>query len=350
VIRWLYRGINQRYLGNYRLIAEIYSGPGKRAIRRDEHTFTLVSSTKCEKVEKGEANIEDLNELYLSSVLDVYHIDPVIPYIGGNKNWWIDGQDTGMPSTGEPGPQGPQGIQGPSGGVEVVNNLEDESQTAALSAAMGKVLARRSPHPLSVSWLTNPLTEESIEEIGDMAGLNFDVESQNLRFSILGGAIEMVLTNGDIDRLVGLFPNVDKGSWRTFEIPLQAGVIPIEAIESSGKELGGGGQSFENLVEIPNWEYKDGKIYIPEEYFIQATNGYCAILYHGVIYYSCAVIDRNYIFASPLLLSTSGEFKFYSLSVNLKTRELEENTQDVNFLEAFAMMEERLRVLENKIL
>lgn len=149
--------------------------------------------------------------------------------------------------------------------------------------------------------------------------------------------------------LVGCTCHEENGSESGINVE-SVGLKTTANIGAVSGESGGAKVSFENLVEIPNWEYKDGKIYIPEEYFMQATNGYCAILYHGVIYYSCAVVDRNYIFASPLLLSTSGEFKFYSLSVNLKTRELEENTQDVNFLEAFAMMEERLRVLENKIL
>ena len=39
----------------------------------------------------------------------------VIPEIGANGNWYIDGADTGKPSRGETGPQGPTGPQGETG-------------------------------------------------------------------------------------------------------------------------------------------------------------------------------------------------------------------------------------------
>lgn len=45
------------------------------------------------------------------------------PYIGGNGNWYVDGEDTGVSATGPAGapgatgPAGPTGEQGPSGGT-----------------------------------------------------------------------------------------------------------------------------------------------------------------------------------------------------------------------------------------
>jgi hypothetical protein len=102
VIAWEFLGRSQRHLGTYKLTAEIFTSEGKRVIRKDIcEAFTLVGNSCCENTEAGEADIREGGELMLASQLDIYRISPVIPQIGANGNWWVDGQDTGKPAKGE---------------------------------------------------------------------------------------------------------------------------------------------------------------------------------------------------------------------------------------------------------
>lgn len=101
VICWEFRGTSQRYLGTYKLTVEIWSTPTTRVIRKDiNEAFSLVSASVFEDRESSLPVITDTGTLYLSSILDVYRIMPVIPQIGPNGNWWVDGVDTGLPSQG----------------------------------------------------------------------------------------------------------------------------------------------------------------------------------------------------------------------------------------------------------
>lgn len=101
VISWLFRGSRQRYLGTYQLTAEIQATPADRIVKRDiPEAFALVSSSQYEQTEKRDPDINDSGRLTLSTSLDVFHIQPIIPQIGPNGNWWVDGADTGIPATG----------------------------------------------------------------------------------------------------------------------------------------------------------------------------------------------------------------------------------------------------------
>ena len=75
VIRWDFAGAEQRFLGEYKLTAEISESATKRVITKDHcEAFTLVSRSDMED-EDGDANIGDQYELILSSKLDVYHFE-----------------------------------------------------------------------------------------------------------------------------------------------------------------------------------------------------------------------------------------------------------------------------------
>lgn len=104
VIVWNFDGNRQRYLGTYKLTVEIYSSPGTRVLRRDiEEAFALVSVSLYEDVEAGKPDINESGMLTLSSILEVVRVAPVVPVIGENGNWFVDGVDTGKPARGEAG-------------------------------------------------------------------------------------------------------------------------------------------------------------------------------------------------------------------------------------------------------
>lgn len=95
VVVWHFLNKEQRVLGSYGLTLEVLQSDGKRAIRKDIcEAFTLVGKSCFEETE-GEANVLEGGEIVLSSELDIYRISPIVPTIGLNGNWWIDGKDSG---------------------------------------------------------------------------------------------------------------------------------------------------------------------------------------------------------------------------------------------------------------
>lgn len=99
IVVWKFAGKEQRALGGYTLSVNI-SQQGKRSIRKDIcNAFFLVSRGCEESYDDGEGYIKG-NELTLTSELDIYRISPIVPEIGPNGNWWIEGEDTGDPSMG----------------------------------------------------------------------------------------------------------------------------------------------------------------------------------------------------------------------------------------------------------
>lgn len=101
VVIWHFFAKDQRVLGDYKLTLTILQSAGKRAIRRDICTaFTLVGRACEENYDDDEANINEGGEITLASELDIYRISPIIPTIGANENWRVDGVDTGLPSRG----------------------------------------------------------------------------------------------------------------------------------------------------------------------------------------------------------------------------------------------------------
>ena len=98
---WSFLGREQKVIGDYTLSLEILESAGKRKIYKDYcNAFTLVGKS-CEEVTLGNANINEDGNIVLSSRLDVYKIQPIIPTVGSNSHWFVDGTDTGKPSTGK---------------------------------------------------------------------------------------------------------------------------------------------------------------------------------------------------------------------------------------------------------
>ena len=104
VIVWDFVSRLQRALGDYTLTVEILQSDGKRAIRKDIcGAFTLVGKGCEESGSKGDAIINKGGEITLVTDLDIYRISPMIPYVGYNGNWFVDGVDTKQTAR---GPQG----------------------------------------------------------------------------------------------------------------------------------------------------------------------------------------------------------------------------------------------------
>lgn len=104
VVTWTFLGKDQRTLGEYSLTLEIISPYGQRTIREDKcNAFTLVCKS-CEESEgEGDAVIGQAGTIRLATTLDIYRIQPVVPSIGKNETWIVDGVDTGKPARGEKG-------------------------------------------------------------------------------------------------------------------------------------------------------------------------------------------------------------------------------------------------------
>ena len=114
VVVWDFFGKDQRTLGNYTLTLEIIQPYGRRTIKMDKcGAFALVGRSCEEGSFEGEANINNGGEITLASELDIYRIQPVVPVIGENGNWWVEGVDTGKPAR-----------------VDVVNAADEEDITS----------------------------------------------------------------------------------------------------------------------------------------------------------------------------------------------------------------------------
>lgn len=99
VVHWEYLGVDQRCLGDHTLTLEVFSN-SRRVMRRDVCPFTLVPKSCMEKSNEKADALAEGNTLTLTTALDVYRIQPVIPTVGENDNWYVDGLDTGFPSRG----------------------------------------------------------------------------------------------------------------------------------------------------------------------------------------------------------------------------------------------------------
>lgn len=95
IIRLTWEGKEQKTAGTYQMVLiENENGDDMRTIDVCD-AFELV---RCSCYEDD--NESDIEELDLSSRFDVLKIYPIIPQIGENGNWWVDGEDTGKPAKG----------------------------------------------------------------------------------------------------------------------------------------------------------------------------------------------------------------------------------------------------------
>lgn len=95
VLRFTFEGKDQKHAGRYQLtFVENEGGDNTRTLNLCD-AFELVSSS-CKET-------DDLSEITLTSSFDALRIYPIVPQVGPNGNWWVDGVDTGNPTRGEKG-------------------------------------------------------------------------------------------------------------------------------------------------------------------------------------------------------------------------------------------------------
>lgn len=95
VLRFTFEGKDQKHQGRYQLtFVENEGGDDTRTLDKCD-AFELVKGS-CKET-------DDLSEITLASSFDALRIYPIVPQVGPNGNWWVDGVDTGNPTRGEKG-------------------------------------------------------------------------------------------------------------------------------------------------------------------------------------------------------------------------------------------------------
>jgi hypothetical protein len=91
VLSFTWEGSEQRFAGVYQL-----------TLVENENTDTMLTFDECEAFElvRCSCSDDDIEKVELSSKLNMVRVYPIVPVIGPNSNWWVDGVDTGKPSTG----------------------------------------------------------------------------------------------------------------------------------------------------------------------------------------------------------------------------------------------------------
>lgn len=95
VLSFTWEGSEQRYTGVYQM-----------TLVENEGTDTMITFDECEAFELVRCSCSDdeeeetIEKVELSSSLNMVRVYPIVPVVGPNGNWWVDGKDTGKPSTG----------------------------------------------------------------------------------------------------------------------------------------------------------------------------------------------------------------------------------------------------------
>lgn len=127
MILFSFEGKDQRYAGTYQLT--LIENEGKADMRTiDDYAFELV---RCSCTE-DDAYVGFDNTISISSQLNVLKIYPVVPEIGDNGNWIVDGKDTGKPSISY-------------GGVAIDSELSENSSNAIQNKAVAKAIKDLKP-------------------------------------------------------------------------------------------------------------------------------------------------------------------------------------------------------------
>lgn len=113
LLSFSWEGSEQKHAGVYQMTLIENEGESSMHTLDKCDAFELV---RCSCFEEDDDN-DIVKDVELSSTLDLTRIYPIIPQIGENGNWWVDGKDTGKPSRGEKGEGGggtidPETIEG----------------------------------------------------------------------------------------------------------------------------------------------------------------------------------------------------------------------------------------------
>jgi hypothetical protein len=98
VLRFTWEGKDQKHVGIYQMTLVENEGQDDMRTLDENDALELV---RCSCMEDDEEN--NVEEVELSSKFDALKIYPIVPEIGDNGNWFIEGEDTGQPARGEKG-------------------------------------------------------------------------------------------------------------------------------------------------------------------------------------------------------------------------------------------------------
>ena len=106
VVAWTFHGRDQKAIGSYALTLEIMQSEGKRKISKDVCLAFILVGRECEEeYDDSDALINEGGEITLTSELDIYRIQPIIPYIVEDEKgvgyWHVDGVNTYQRSSGK---------------------------------------------------------------------------------------------------------------------------------------------------------------------------------------------------------------------------------------------------------
>ncbi len=102
VISFIYPGREQSVCGIYGIQLIVETGNRRRMTINVPHAF-MIEEYECEIGTDSAEGLIEGNRLEITSVVNIYKIQPLIPEVGENGNWWVDGKDTGKPSVGQGG-------------------------------------------------------------------------------------------------------------------------------------------------------------------------------------------------------------------------------------------------------
>lgn len=102
VVSWVFRGKDQKVLGDYIITLQKNAGEDGMITIDKCSAFRLVARS-CDAGGEDTCSHLKVETVELQSEVDGVIVDPVIPEIGENGNWFVNGKDTGKPSKGEDG-------------------------------------------------------------------------------------------------------------------------------------------------------------------------------------------------------------------------------------------------------
>lgn len=102
VVSWTFKGKDQKILGNYIVTLQQNAGEDNMLTVDKCDAFRLVARS-CDAGGETSCSHLKVETVELQSEVDGVIVDPVIPEIGENGNWFVNGKDTGKPSKGEDG-------------------------------------------------------------------------------------------------------------------------------------------------------------------------------------------------------------------------------------------------------
>ena len=102
VVSWIFKGKDQKVLGDYIITLQKNAGEDGMITIDKCSAFRLVARS-CDTGGEDTCSHLKVETVELQSEVDGVIVDPVIPEIGENGNWFVNGKDTGKPSKGEDG-------------------------------------------------------------------------------------------------------------------------------------------------------------------------------------------------------------------------------------------------------